>query len=45
MQKYKANSFNQHTLSRIPSTSENKKFDYPNFKLLSMSQLILEGYF
>jgi len=44
MQKYKANSFNQHTLSIILSTSKNK-FDYLNFKLLYMSQLISEVIF
>lgn len=45
MQKCKANSFKQHTLSSILSTSKNKKFDRPNFKLLYMSQLTSQGYF
>lgn len=45
MQKCKANSFNQHTLSSILSTSKNKKFDCPDLTLLYMSQLNVQGYF
>lgn len=44
MQKCKANSFNQHTLSSILSTSKIKKFDCPNLTLLCMPQLTLQGY-